>query len=142
NCSVNIAGWFLVLSIVGLLFTLNAIRPPRFEATSLSAFFAGWLTSELPIHHIVWQAIATALFIEAGALDHPAGWIGLVITLVSWAGLLFLALQGQRSESVFEAALQEALGADYRARMDSSLTDDQRTKKAWRRLILQLGRRH
>src|SRR5204863_535286 len=105
---------YLILSVIGLLFTVNALRPLPFEATSLFAFFAGWLTSELPIHHIVWQAVATAVFIAAGALSAPAGWIGLVITAISWAGLLYLTVQSQRSEAVFERALVDALGADYR----------------------------
>ena len=46
---------FFVVSIIGLLFTLNALKPVPFEPLSIFAFFAGWLTSELPIHHLFWQ---------------------------------------------------------------------------------------
>ena len=127
---------YLILSVVGLAFTLNALRPLPFEATSLPVFFAGWLTSELPIHTIVWQAIATAIFIRAGALSATAGWIGLTITAVSWAGLGFLVVQAQRSEAVFERALVDALGPDYRDHMAPQLTADQGAGLAWRRLIL------
>src|SRR5437879_1796900 len=116
---------YLICSVIGLLFTLNALRPLPFDATSLFAFSAGWLTSELPIHHIVWQAVATVVFIASGALSAPAGWIGLVITAISWAGLMFLTVQAQRSEAVFEQALVDALGPDYRGRMPPELTADQ-----------------
>ena len=44
---------FLIVSVIGLLFTINAFRPLRVEVVALPAFFAGWLTSELPVHHLV-----------------------------------------------------------------------------------------
>ena len=50
---------YLVAAIVGVLFTINGFRPAhRPSLFTVPSFFAGWLTSELPIHHIVWQAIA------------------------------------------------------------------------------------
>ena len=55
--ALTLATAYIHSTLGGLLFTLNALRPLPFEATSLFAFFAGWLTSELPIHHIVWQAV-------------------------------------------------------------------------------------
>src|SRR5438093_55527 len=36
------------------------------------SFFAGWLTTELALHHLAWQALLTAAFVWAGAL---AAWI-------------------------------------------------------------------
>ena len=58
---------FLIVTLIGLAFTLNAFRPMRFEAFSVVSFFAGWLTSELPLHHLVWEAVATVVFIALGA---------------------------------------------------------------------------
>ena len=127
---------FFVVSIIGLLFTLNALKPVPFEPLSVFAFFAGWLTSELPVHHLVWQATATAVFIAAGALDSALGWAGLAITLVSWVGLGFLIRQANRAEQVIEEALVASLGADYRDRMAPELSDEQGVGKSWRRLIL------
>jgi acetyl esterase/lipase len=127
---------FLVLSVVGLLYTLNALKPVPFEFLSAFTMFAGWFTSELPVHHLVWQAVATGVFVAAGALEEPEGWIGLAVTVVSWAGLLFLVRQAQRAEVVMEDALVESLGADYRDRMAPGLTDEQGVRKSWRRLIL------
>jgi len=45
----RVAPAFLVVSIVGALFTLNALRPPRRpETLNVIFFFSGWLTAELP----------------------------------------------------------------------------------------------
>ena len=57
------ASWlFLVASIVGAWFTFNAHRPmPRRRHRAVLSFFAGWLTAELAIHHVVWQAVMTAV---------------------------------------------------------------------------------
>ena len=51
------------------------------------AFALGWPTSELPLHAIGWQALATLGFIRKGALRTPAGLAGLGLTAASWAGL-------------------------------------------------------
>lgn len=107
---------FLAVSVLGLLFTLNAYRPfARGGPLSVFAFFAGWLTSELPIHHVVWQIVATGAFVAAGALDGAAGWAALAVNLGSWGGLVYLAIEGARARSVVEAALVERLGPGYRA---------------------------
>ena len=127
---------FLIVSVIGLLFTLNALKPVPVEFLSAFAMFAGWLTSELPIHHLFWQAVATVVFVASGALEEPEGWIALAVTAVSWVGLLFLVRQAQRAEQVVEDALVESLGADYRERMAPGLTDEQGVRKSWRRLIL------
>jgi len=62
---------FLLLSLVGAWLTYNTYQPiyapPRRAAFS---FFAGWLTAELGLHHLVLQAVVTLLFI----LEHL--WIG------------------------------------------------------------------
>ncbi|MGH2686309.1 MAG: alpha/beta hydrolase, partial [Actinomycetota bacterium] len=133
---MNAPTLFLIVSVIGLLFTLNALKPVPFEPLSIFTFFAGWLTSELPVHHFVWQLLATIGFVAAGALDEPAGWFGLAIALVSWMGLAFLVRQAQRAEIVLEDGLVEALGRDYRDRMAAHLTDEQGVTKSWRRLIL------
>ncbi len=51
---------FLIVATVGALFTLNAYIPlRRLGPLNIPSFFAGWLTSELSVHHFVWQAVAT-----------------------------------------------------------------------------------
>jgi acetyl esterase/lipase len=119
---------FLVVSLIGLAFTLNAFRPVRIEALSVGSFFAGWLTSELPLHHLVWEAIATVVFIALGALHGWAGWVGLGVTAVSWVGLIALARRAFAAGPVVDAALHEALGIDP--------PDGLPTARQWKRLAL------
>lgn len=108
---------FLAVSIVGALFTFNAFRPShRWQVLGFS-FFAAWLTGELVVWHLVWQAAATAVFVWLGALDAWPGWLGLVITLTSWAGLFVLAAVSRRSAIVFEDAVDQALGLEAGARL-------------------------
>ena len=79
---------FLLVSLWGAWFTYNTYRPLTGNRwLSMMSFFAGWLTTELALHHIVWQALFTAGFVWLGALDAWPGRVGLAITLGSWAGL-------------------------------------------------------
>jgi acetyl esterase/lipase len=112
---------FLGLSVWGAGFTVNAFRPPKIQFLSVPTFAAGWLTSELPVHHLAWQALATAGFVAEGALDEPAGWVGLGITAASWAGLVALAIQGHQAGAVLDEALVEGLGPEYRQRSAQEL---------------------
>ena len=105
---------FLGVTLVGAAFTFNAYLPARrLGLFSLPSFFAGWLTSELAAHHFAWQVAATLIFIYAGALADWPGWVGLGVTVASWAALLALVPISHRSESVVEEALTETLGPDY-----------------------------
>ena len=117
------AAWLLLaLSLVGLLLTLNAYRPPRWEVASPFSFFAGWLVSELPVQTIVGQAVVTAVLSALGALRGPAGWIGLGLDGVSWSVLAGLAVQAGRAGGVLDAALDEGLGAGWRERRELRLS--------------------
>ena len=115
---------FLLVSTFGAAFALNAHRPlARGGPLSISVFFAGWLTSELPLHHLAWQILATAAFAWAGALASWPGWVGLGLTFVSWAALLDLYGKARRADVIVERALVEALGSGYRARAQAALLE-------------------
>jgi acetyl esterase/lipase len=108
---------YLIAAAVGVAFALNAHRPfARTGRLSVSAFFAGWLTAELPLWHIVWQLVATAGFVAAGALAAWPGWLGLALAVVSWALLADLFVRARKARDIIERALEEALGDGYRAR--------------------------
>ena len=113
---------FLAVSLWGAWFTWNALHPspnsPRFAVVS---FAAGWLTTELALHHVAWQAVATAVFGMLGAFDGWPGRFGLLITFASWAGLLVAQRKAHEAEGVLERALVEGLGADYRQHIEHSL---------------------
>jgi acetyl esterase/lipase len=97
---------FLGLSLVGAIFTLNAFMPVRrVPALFVPSFFGSWLTAELALHHIVWQAIAAVLFVELGALSSWPGMVGLGITVASWLGLMVLFHHGRTAGETFDQAL-------------------------------------
>lgn len=112
---------FLLVTIVGALFTFNAYLPrPANSLLAVPSFFAGWLTSELVAHHFAWQLAATLFFVWAGALAAWPGWLGLGITFVSWAALLAMVPVARGSEREIEGALQDGLGAGYREAAEPS----------------------
>lgn len=104
---------FLAVSVLGALFTLHAFVPVRrVPVLFIPSFFGSWLTVELAGHHVVWQALATAVFVALGALEAWPGWLGLGLTLTSWSGLAVLFLVGARSHHVFEEVLAELPSAE------------------------------
>jgi len=115
---------FLIVTVIGALFTLNAYVPfRRAGPVVIPSFFAGWLTSELSAHHLAWQVVATVVFVWAGALESWPGWLGLAITVVSWAGLLALLSISRRADPTVEETLRRDLGDDYRDRILPELAE-------------------
>jgi len=105
---------FLIVTLIGALFTFNAYVPVRrLGPLIVPSFFAGWLTSELSVHHLAWQLVATVGFVWAGALEAWPGWLGLGITLVSWIGLLALLVSSRRAAPITEEALRNGLGPGF-----------------------------
>lgn len=103
----------LAASALGALNTVNARKPFAREGNaSVPSFFAGWLTSELPLHTIGLQALATLGWARRGALRSPAGLVGLGITAASWAGLYKIWQEAMSQGELFEKALEEGLGDD------------------------------
>jgi acetyl esterase/lipase len=109
---------FLAASAIGAARTLNAWRPvSRTGGTSVLAFPGGLTVSELPLHSLAWQALATAGFVAAGSLRSRSGRAGLALTAASWAGLIGLDRIAARADEVLEVALVEGLGPHYRSQM-------------------------
>ncbi len=137
-------GWiFFFGSLVGAWFTYNAFRPIYAPAKlAVVSFFAGWLTNELVLHHLVWQAAAVAIFVALGALHVPAGQIALGITLVSWVGLGELYRRALLAEGAMERALGGALGADYRSRIDPAVARALAPALDWRQMLRPFPIRH
>ena len=134
---------FFLVSVVGAWFTLNAFRP-IFAAPRLSvvSFLAGWLTSELALHHLAWQLLFTVVFVWAGALHAWPGWVGLAVTLVSWAGLVRMWRAAHAAEDVCEAALSAGLGAGYRDDIRPDVAERLAPRIDWRQLALPFPVRH
>ncbi len=137
------SGFFLFLSLVGAWFTYNTYRPiyapPRRAAFS---FFTGWLTAELALHHIAWQAVATVLFIRGGALYAWPGKLGLLITIVSWIGLWRCYRRGRDAAPAVERALRDGLAADYREKILPELRVKFPADIDWKPIVLPFPTRH
>ncbi|MCC6847340.1 MAG: alpha/beta hydrolase [Deltaproteobacteria bacterium] len=105
------APWlFLFVSLVGAAFTATAVlRIRRISYLIVPYFFGAWLTGELAVHHVAWQAIATVVFVALGALDAWPGWLGLAITVTSWAALAIFHQLAGVTGAVFDAALDHDL---------------------------------
>ncbi|HXZ62119.1 MAG TPA: alpha/beta hydrolase [Acidimicrobiales bacterium] len=104
---------FLIVTLVGLLAVTMAYRPIRWEPLSVFSFSVAWIAGELAFQNIVWQMVATALFIWAGALAAWEGWIGLAVAVVVWLGLVGLGVAGRRASRVTAAALDEVRTAAF-----------------------------
>jgi acetyl esterase/lipase len=127
---------FLLVSLWGAWFTWNTYRPMgRPAPLATISFFAGWLTSELALHHLLWQAIATAVFVWLGALDAWPGRLGLAITLASWAGLIASMRGARRAGDAVERALREGLGPAYRDQLGAAGVETERPEIEWRWIL-------
>lgn len=102
-------GWvYLVVSINGAAYTLNALRPAQRNRWLIGwSFFASWVTIELAPFHLIWQVVATALFARKGALRTVPGKVGLALTLASWAGLAVSIRQSYAARHEIREALRE-----------------------------------
>ena len=120
--SDTVVAWcFFGVSLIGAVFTLNAFVPVRrIPLLFVPSFFGSWLTAELALHHVAWQAVSTIVFVELGALSHWPGVAGLVITFASWLGLLFLFEGGRRTHRVFDQALGDLSGPERANRLPLS----------------------
>jgi acetyl esterase/lipase len=116
------APWLLLaVGLLGAIFTLNALRPVRHVGLVAPSFFAGWLTAELTLLHLVWQLPTAALLVRTGALVAWPGDVGLGVALASWLGLGFIQARAAGAARAVEDALRRGLGDDYRARIAPEL---------------------
>ncbi len=110
---------FLAWAVVAALATFVTVFRVRHPAIlGLPIMMTGWLVGEYALFHLAWQAVAVALFVGFGALSGPAGVVALLVTLVSWAGLVAAWRAARLARPSAEAALRAGLGADYLERLD------------------------
>ncbi len=98
---------FLIVTLVGAAAVVLAYRPIRREPFTIVSFVSAWIAGELAFQNIVWQMVATAIFIAFGALESWVGWVGLAVAVADWAGLVGLGVAGRRASRVTAAALDE-----------------------------------
>jgi acetyl esterase/lipase len=93
----------VVLSAIGLLFVLNALRPPTLTPLIVPCFFAAWLTVELAPQLLVLTVVGVALT----AWFSSVTWLGLLLSALVVIGLGWLAAQAHQVEAIADVALQE-----------------------------------
>ena len=140
---MGISWLFLAAALGGAWFTWNAHRPIyRPAGLATVSFFAGWLTTELAVHHIIWQLVFTVLFVWAGALAAWPGWVALAIVGLSWVGLARMFANARTAEHVVERALAAGLGDDYRERVMPGVQERLAPEIDWRRILLPFPMSH
>lgn len=116
-------GLYFTLAILSALGTLAALVQGRRLYWMVPVYFLGaWLTGELALIHLALQVLLTALVGFGGGFSDPLAQSGLGIFGLSWLGLLYLHIQSMDNAGVLRAALDRALGEDYR----NSLPEDRR----------------
>ncbi|HZN14777.1 MAG TPA: alpha/beta hydrolase [Acidimicrobiales bacterium] len=96
---------FVVLAVVGLLATLNALRPVVLTPLRIPGFFPGWLTAELAPQLLLLHVVFVGLFVAG----HDATPVGLVLAAATALGLVKLIVDGQRAEGVIDDAVESGL---------------------------------
>ena len=113
---------FLLFSLVSLAASINVWRPVRRPSTLAGlSFMAGWLTGELPLHHVVLQIVIALGFAWMGALDSWTGRLALALALLSWGLLLLSHRRSHEARYAIERALCDGLGEDYDDELPPSL---------------------
>lgn len=103
----------LVLPILGLLDTANALRPfDRRHLPSVACFAVGSPTSEFPLAGLSGVTAAAIGVVRRGG-DRRRQAAALGVHAVSAAGLAVLALDARRSGAVYDGALRVAFGDAY-----------------------------
>jgi acetyl esterase/lipase len=98
--------WFLGFAALSLAFSLSAWLPARrLGPFSFVYMMSGWLTGELALQHIAWQALVTLGFAVAGAFESRVGVVGLALSFASWGLLLASHLRGLRAAHEVRSAL-------------------------------------
>jgi acetyl esterase/lipase len=134
---------FLLLSLLAAWMTYNAYRPSYagvYRATL--SFFAGWLTSELALHHILGQALTAVLFIWAGALQTTSGQLALTIMILCWLGLWHVYWRATSTPEAIERELQRGLGADYASTILPEVAARFPERTDWKSILLPFPLRH
>ena len=101
----------IVLFLVGVwaaTATLNALHPFRQTALLFPSMLWSWFVIGLPGQLVFFQMLTAGFLIWRGALDHPIGWIGLVLLVISWLGTVFILARTRKSGDVVDAALSKA----------------------------------
>ncbi len=135
--SERLARAYLAAALADVAFTANARKPfARHGAASAPSFAWGVIGSEFPLQIDAVKAATALGALATGAVKRPAGKLALALSAATGAAMVGLHRTATESETLFEAALIEALGDDYRAGIADLLTEDDATALSGRQLAL------
>lgn len=98
---------FLIRQALNAAATANAIRPVPGMPTSVPAFFAGWLTSELAPQLLAATALDAGVHVARHGARTRTDRLGLALAAASAAGLAATVRVGRRAGAEMDAALAE-----------------------------------
>ena len=104
------ASLLFVLSLLGLIGAINALRGPATHRRPhlRPPFLPAILTAEAVPIRVAVHAVVAAILIAVGALDHLAGRVGLVLTLITWIGYVVIQWRAGSTKKVVRTALNDA----------------------------------
>ncbi|MEQ8840770.1 MAG: alpha/beta hydrolase [Acidimicrobiales bacterium] len=102
---------FAIVAGAALLASVIANVRPRPVIIGLPTTIIGFFTAELARVHLVFQVLATIVWIALGALAEPVGLVGVVMAAASVALLEIAHRRGVAARDVIRAALPAALEA-------------------------------
>ena len=102
------AAILFLLSLLGLLGAVNALRGPATDRRPVlrPPFLPTLLTAEAVPLRVAIHAVVALLLIWAGALDHLAGRVGLVLTAMTWVGYVVIQWRAAGTKKVVADALE------------------------------------
>ncbi len=98
----------LLLGMWAVAATFNALYPFRQTALLFPSMFWSWFVIGLPGQLIFFQMVIAGVLIWMGALEHPVGWVGIVLLVFSWFGTVLLLVRTRKSGDVVDTALDAA----------------------------------
>ncbi len=78
-------------------------------------YLTGFVVNELPVLAGYWLAAVTLLAAAQGNLRGPAAWVVVAVAIAALATLVRLAARARAADFVIDRALDEGLGAQWRA---------------------------
>jgi len=108
-----VSSWLLlVLGGVSTFATASAlVRMHRPATNGFAVMLVSWWTGEYPIFHIGIQIVVVALLIDG--VDRLIGYLGLVLFVASWVGLVVVRVIQRRARPSGESVLRAGLGDGY-----------------------------
>lgn len=129
-------GYLITVALV-VWCTVFALAPPRPRHSSPSnlSYWFGYEVNELPFVAIYWLLAATLLAFGQGDIDSAGGWAVVALAVLATVGLGVVVWRGLRAGPVVDRALDEGLGAGWRAAIDAGMAARLRRRRPWARIL-------